>query len=66
MSFYLIEKFMAKKDQRLLVALICTVCKHQNYVTNRNKINTPEKIALRKYCPWCKKHTEHKEVSKLD
>lgn len=57
---------MAKKDQRLTLALICTVCKSQNYITQRNKINTPEKIVLRKYCPRCKKHTEHKETSKLD
>lgn len=57
---------MAKKDQRLLLALVCTVCKSQNYVTNRNKINTPEKLALTKYCPRCKKHTPHKESSKLD
>lgn len=57
---------MAKKEQRLLLALVCTVCKSQNYVTNRNKINTPEKLALKKYCPRCKKHTPHKESSKLD
>jgi len=57
---------MAKKDQRMLLALICTVCKSQNYLTNRNKINTPEKLVLRKHCPRCRKHTEHKESSKLD
>lgn len=57
---------MAKKDQRLLLALICTACKRQNYVTDRNKLNTPEKLILNKYCPNCKKHTEHKESGKLD
>ncbi len=57
---------MAKKDQRELMALICTVCKNQNYISVRNKINTPEKISLKKYCPHCKKHTLHKETSKLD
>lgn len=57
---------MAKKDQRLLLALVCTVCKSQNYITNRNKINTPEKLALTKFCRRCKKHTPHKESSKLD
>ncbi|OGG01508.1 50S ribosomal protein L33 [Candidatus Gottesmanbacteria bacterium RBG_16_52_11] len=57
---------MAKKDQRLLVGLVCTVCKSTNYVTNRNKINTPDKIKLRKYCRTCRKHTEHKETGKLD
>jgi large subunit ribosomal protein L33 len=48
------------------MALICTVCKHQNYISVRNKINTPEKISLKKYCPNCKKHQLHKESSKLD
>jgi large subunit ribosomal protein L33 len=57
---------MAKKDQRLLLGMVCTVCKSTNYVTKRNKINTPEKIRLSKYCRRCKKHTEHKETSKLD
>lgn len=57
---------MAKKEQRILLALICTVCKTQNYVTNRNKINTTEKLALNKYCRRCRKHSPHKESSKLD
>lgn len=57
---------MAKKEQRILFGLVCTVCKRQNYVSNRNKINTVEKISLNKYCPRCKKHTPHKETSKLD
>lgn len=57
---------MAKKEQRALVALVCTVCKSQNYVTKRNTLNTPEKLSLRKYCPHCKKHQIHKESGKLD
>lgn len=57
---------MAKKEQRELLGLQCTVCKRTNYVTKRNKINTPEKLKLTKYCPGCKKHTEHKETGKLD
>lgn len=57
---------MAKKEQRLLLGLVCTTCKATNYVTKRNKINTPEKLKLNKYCRHCRKHTEHKETSKLD
>jgi len=57
---------MAKKDQRELMAMLCTVCKNQNYISVRNKVNTPEKISLNKYCRSCKKHTLHKETSKLD
>ena len=55
---------MAKKDQRINVILECTVCKAQNYITKKNKINTTEKIKLSKYCKHCKKHTEHKETNK--
>lgn len=57
---------MAKKDQREMVALVCPVCKNQNYITKRNKINTPEKLVMKKYCRHCRKHTEHKETNKLD
>lgn len=57
---------MAKKEQRINVALVCSVCKSQNYLTERSKINTPEKLKLRKYCRKCRKHTEHKESGKLD
>lgn len=57
---------MAKKDQRQLLALICSVCKSQNYMTTKNKINTTEKLSFNKYCPHCRKHTLHKETSKLD
>lgn len=34
---------MAKKGAREIVALICTVCKNQNYITTRNKINMETK-----------------------
>jgi len=56
---------MAKKGQRELLALVCPVCKNQNYVTEKNKTNTPEKLVLKKFCKFCRKRTEHKETSKL-
>ena len=28
----------------------------------KNKNNDPNRIELKKYCPWCRKHTVHKEV----
>ncbi|MCL4338320.1 50S ribosomal protein L33, partial [Patescibacteria group bacterium] len=37
-----------------------------NYITKKNKLNSKEKIVLKKYCKHCKKHTEHKETEKLD
>jgi large subunit ribosomal protein L33 len=55
---------MAKKDARIFVWLICTTCGKQNYVTSRNKVNTP-KIELKKYCNQCKAHVIHKMREKL-
>ncbi|HSD98815.1 MAG TPA: 50S ribosomal protein L33 [Patescibacteria group bacterium] len=57
---------MAKKgDHRVKVGLVCTVCKNRNYVTERNKLNTADKLKLKKFCAFCKKITEHKETEKL-
>ncbi len=56
---------MAKKGARFLLALVCTKCKSQNYISERNKLNSPEKLKLRKYCKHCRTTTEHKETSKL-
>ncbi|MDP3697002.1 MAG: 50S ribosomal protein L33 [Candidatus Taylorbacteria bacterium] len=57
---------MAKKsDQRIILGLVCPVCKNRNYITSRNKLNTLEKLVLKKYCRHCRKRTEHKEVEKL-
>ncbi|HKC04511.1 MAG TPA: 50S ribosomal protein L33 [Patescibacteria group bacterium] len=60
---------MAKKGARELVALVCSVCKNQNYITDRNKINMDlkgkGKLAVKKYCSFCKKVQLHKESSKL-
>lgn len=60
---------MAKKGARELVGMICSSCKSQNYITNRNKVNMDlkgkSKLELKKYCQTCKKITLHKETSKL-
>ncbi|OGD00365.1 50S ribosomal protein L33 [Candidatus Amesbacteria bacterium RIFCSPLOWO2_02_FULL_48_11] len=56
---------MAKKGARQIFALVCTVCKSQNYLTEKNKVNTPDKLEFKKYCPRCRKHQLHKETSKL-
>jgi large subunit ribosomal protein L33 len=56
---------MATKRTDKIVALVCGVCKNQNYITTRNKVNMEGKLILKKYCKHCKKVTEHKESSKL-
>lgn len=60
---------MAKKGARELVALICSVCKSQNYITERNKVNMDTKgkgkLEAKKFCNICRKVNPHKETSKL-
>lgn len=57
---------MAKKTNREIVGMVCTVCKSRNYMTDRNKINMENvKLVLSKYCKKCGKYTEHKETDKL-
>ncbi len=53
---------MAKKNEnRVLVSLKCSECKEINYRVEKNTKNTTEKLNLNKYCPKCRKTTEHKE-----
>ena len=56
---------MAKKGARQFIGLVCSVCDQQNYVSQKNKTNTPQKVNIKKYCPFCRKTTDHKETSKL-
>lgn len=53
---------MAKKGNRIILALQCSVCGSKNYTTYKNKLNTTDKIDMKKYCSKCKLHTVHKEV----
>jgi len=53
---------MARGDVRIGVTLACEECKRRNYQTNKSKRNNPERITLRKYCRWCKRHTGHRET----
>jgi large subunit ribosomal protein L33 len=44
------------------ISLECTVCKRRNYTAMRDKRKRPEKLELKKYCKFDRKHTLHKEV----
>ena len=44
------------------VKLLCADCKKINYRTRKNKKQHKEKITLQKFCPSCRKHTDHKEI----
>jgi large subunit ribosomal protein L33 len=53
---------MAKADNRPKITLACTDCKRRNYNTVKNKVNDRDRIELKKYCRWCRKHTVHRET----
>ncbi len=53
---------MAKAGNRVKIVLRCSECKQRNYQTNKNKKNTPDRLELKKYCPFCRKHTVHNET----
>jgi large subunit ribosomal protein L33 len=46
---------------RTIIGLECTVCKNKNYSTTKNKTRTPDKLEIKKFCPFCRKHEPHKE-----
>jgi large subunit ribosomal protein L33 len=56
------EDPMAKNEKRVQVTLACEQCKRRNYITMKNKQNDRERIELKKYCRWDRKHTVHKET----
>lgn len=53
---------MAKKGPRILATLECSECKSQNYITERNRQNTENRLELKKFCKRCRKVTSHKEI----
>jgi len=53
---------MAKvKYSENLIGLKCSVCNRRNYYSHKNKRKVERKIALKKFCKWCRKQTPHKE-----
>ena len=44
------------------VILACGDCRRRNYTTNKNKRLHPERVEFKKHCPFCNKHTPHKET----
>lgn len=44
------------------VILQCTECKRKNYTTTREKRKHPERLEIKKYCSYDRKHTIHREM----
>ena len=51
-----------EKEMRENIIIACTECKQRNYDSQKNKKNDPDRIEVKKYCKFCKKHTVHKET----
>lgn len=63
-----IRTAMAKKGNRIQITLECTeqktsgVAGMSRYTTMKNRKNTTGRLELKKYNPFLKKHTVHKEI----
>jgi large subunit ribosomal protein L33 len=44
------------------ITLACNDCKRRNYTNTKNKRKHPDRVEHKKYCPFCRKHTQHKET----
>jgi len=47
---------------RDIITLACTECKRRNYSTTKNKKTIPDRLEIKKFCKFCRKHTAHKET----
>ncbi|HEY6989720.1 MAG TPA: 50S ribosomal protein L33 [Bryobacteraceae bacterium] len=47
---------------REIVQFACSECKNRNYSKTKNKRTTTERLELKKFCPYCRKHQPHRET----
>ncbi len=57
---------MAKKGKQAneIITLQCESCKNRNYTSMKNVRQHPERMELKKYCKFERKHTVHKETKR--
>lgn len=65
--FSIAEAVVAKKGARVIVTLECTEARKEGkspsrYTTTKNKKTTPDRLELKKYNPFLRRHTVHKEI----
>ena len=59
---------MAKKGNRVQVSLECTEQKESGvpgmsrYITTKNRKNVPDRLEMKKYNPYLRKVTVHREI----
>ena len=44
------------------ITLACTEFKQRIYNKEKNKKTSPDRLEMKKYCRFCKKHTLHRET----
>ncbi|GAC1366545.1 MAG: 50S ribosomal protein L33 [Acidobacteriaceae bacterium] len=44
------------------IRLECTTCKNRNYDTTKNRSKHKERLAVKKFCAFCRQHTDHREA----
>ncbi|NLE65243.1 MAG: 50S ribosomal protein L33 [Elusimicrobia bacterium] len=49
---------------REIIHFQCTECNRINYSSTKDKKKKPERIEIKKYCPFDRKTTVHKEMKK--
>ncbi len=47
---------------RDIIVLACEECKRRNYTTTKNRRTHSERVTFKKYCPFDRKHTPHRET----
>ena len=47
---------------REIITFQCSECKNRNYTSTKNKKTTTERLEMKKFCPYCRKHHPHKET----
>ncbi|HBA83537.1 MAG TPA: 50S ribosomal protein L33 [Verrucomicrobia bacterium] len=47
---------------RETITLACQDCKRRNYTSSRNKKTSTERIEVKKFCRFDRKHTVHREI----
>ncbi len=47
---------------REIIQLQCSECKNRNYSKTKNKKTTTERLEMKKFCPFCRKHQSHRET----
>lgn len=60
----LVRHCTRRTKMRLTFLMRCSVCNSENYLTEKNRKKTTDRLELMKFCPKCRKQTLHREKTK--